>query len=478
MDKSFNVNNIIDCMKLGKRTEAEALISHYLENKPHIKADWLKVSALSLRIGEVDMAKQAAELFHKSCPQGIDTDLHYAGLYAEAGDLGKALAIIEPYISAGEKHPAIFHMAGTMYAQLGRIDEAKRALIFALDLAPHLGISWFTLASIINFKQHANLLRNLQLAYQNLNADDKRNEQQFLYALGKAYDDVGDYEQAWQYYAKGANIMAQLANYSSDIDANEVDAIIGNFSLDKQKQLPYSRSSYRRSIAVLGLPRSGTTLLGQMLSCHSSVAGAGEFNGIGVACMHLQGKNFLDFPAYIANHGHPVGAIDHIATVYQKVADLQFKAKGYIVDKSLNLNRYFGIWAQAFPNSKAIYIRRNDNDTAWSCFKTNFRAKAAWSWSAESIFGYISSERRLLEHWKRLFSKRILEVNYEDLVAKPEATLTKICAHLGINYESNMLSFYNSSSPVFTSSVGQVHQPLQQIRPNLVSQYPEFFAGF
>ncbi|MDP5141724.1 sulfotransferase [Rheinheimera baltica] len=471
---TFDYQFILDVMRQGKRTEAVALIAHFIEKAPALKADWLKVASLALRIGEITLAKQAADLFYGSCRKDINADIHYAGIYAEAGDLQNALKIIDPYIKENTALPSLQHLAGTVYAQLGQLGKARVSLIYALELAPYLGITWFTLASIVNFKEHPVLLQKLEQAYEQCAGQDLRNKQQFLYALGKAYDDVGYYDKAWQSYSAGASIIRSLSKYSPDTDTTEVEAIINNFTSGAQQLLPYSRSNCERGIAILGLPRSGTTLLGQMLSEHSKIAGAAEFNGIGAACFHLQSDNFLNFPAYIKQHGHAVGALDHIASVYQHVAKQYFPNDGFRVDKTLNLNRYFGIWAQAFPKGKAIYIRRNDENTAWSCFKTNFRSQAAWSWSANSIKSYISNERRLLEHWKTIYNARILEINYEDLVAEPELTLTKVCNHLGLEFEGSMLHFYKSKSPVYTSSVGQVHQPLEQSKIELSERYPQF----
>ena len=472
----FDYRIIIDVLRQGKRTEAVALIEHFIEKKPTLKADWLKIASLALRVGEIELAKKAADLFYSMSIKDVNSDIHYAGMYAEAGDLTKALTIISLHIEAKVALPSVYHLAGTIYAQLGELERARSSLIYALELAPHLGITWFTLASIVNFKEHPVLLQKLELAYEQYTGQDQRNKQQFFYALGKAYDDAGHYDKAWENYSAGASIIRSLSQYSPDIDTTEVEKILKNFTPEAQQKMPYSRINDERAVAILGLPRSGTTLLGQMLSMHSKVLGASEFNGIGAACMHLLGKNFSDFPSYLKQHGHAIGALDHIATIYQHVADQQFAGEGLVIDKTLNLNRYFGIWAQAFPKGNAIYIRRNDQNTAWSCFKTNFRSQAGWSWSPATIKKYIENERRLLEHWKTIYNERILEINYEDLVDEPEQTLAKVCHHLDLKFEDSMLYFYKSTSPVFTSSVGQVHRPLKQSKIEVAERYPQFVS--
>jgi tetratricopeptide (TPR) repeat protein len=474
--RQYSLNDILRAVREGKRTEAQALIIYFIDAVSDLKTDWGKVAALALRIGDIKLARQAADFFRQSCVKSAETDIYYAGLCAEIGDLDKALRIVSPYIERKAALPSVYHLAGTVQAQQGRLQEARLNLLQALALAPQLGISWYTLASIVDFSQHPGLLQKMELAFSQLKSDDQRNVQHFMYAIAKAFNDMREYVKAWEFYKAGAQIMANLSEYSVDNNIREIDQIITGFTKASLQQLPQSRSSYSRGVAVLGLPRSGTTLLGQMLCAHSKVRGAGEFNAIGVACMHLRDNNFTDFPSFIVGHGHPVAALEHIANIYQQVAEQRYPGQGYVIDKSLNLNRHFGIWAQVMPLAKAIYISRNDEDTAWSCFKSNFRSQASWSWSVPHIAAYINNERRLLQHWQTLYANRILHICYEDLVAKPQEVLTKVCQHLELQYEPAMLSFYKNSSPVFTSSIGQVHQPLHQENIGLSQHYPDFVS--
>ncbi|WP_215396425.1 sulfotransferase family protein [Rheinheimera oceanensis] len=475
VSSQYSLNDILSAVREGKRTEAQALITYFIETEPDLKTDWSKVAALAQRIGDIKLARQAADFFHQSCVKSAETDIHYAGLCAEIGDLNKALRVVSPYIARKVALPSVYHLAGTVQAQQGMLQGARLNLLQALALAPHLGISWYTLASIVDFNQHPGLLQKMEFAFSQLQADDQRNVQQFMYALAKAFNDLREYAKAWEFYKAGAQIMANISEYSVDDNTREINRLIAGFNNTSLQQLPQSRSTYNKGVAVLGLPRSGTTLLGQMLCAHSKVKGAGEFNAIGAACMHLR-DNFTDFPSFIARHGHSVAALEHIANIYQQVAEQRYSGQGYIIDKSLNLNRHFGIWAQVMPLGKAIYISRNDEDTAWSCFKSNFRSQAGWSWSVSHIAAYIKNERRLLQHWQKLYANRILHIRYEDLVARPQEVLTKICQHLGLQYEPAMLSFYKSSSPVFTSSIGQVHQPLHQGNIGLSQHYPDFVS--
>lgn len=476
MSEQYTLKNILASLAAGRRVEAQALIAYCIENHVRLGSDWLQVAALAIRIGELQLARHAADEFYRQAKKDADTDTRYAGLYAESGDLIKALEIIAPYIEQKSTLPSVYHMAGTIKAQLGELAQARLLLIQAISLAPHLGITWFTLASIVDFKQYPGLLERLELVCREINTADKLNSHYLCYALAKAKDDCGDYQDAWKLYERGAAIVQSLKPASLNDDQALISKLINNFSHDVVAQLPRSRTQELDVIAILGLPRSGTTLLGQMLGCHTKVRGAGEMNAIAAACMHLKDENFYNFPSFIKTHGHPIAALEHIAAVYQDVAAQYFNGTGYIVDKSLNLNRCFGVFAQALPQAKAIYIRRNDEDTAWSCFRNHFRNTADWSWQPRTIASYITQERRLLAHWQTVYSERILEISYESLVANPEQVLTDVCQFLGWQYEPKMLEFHRSRAPVLTSSVGQVHQPLHPQRLDSARNYPVFLS--
>lgn len=474
MTKEYQVQDVIDAIKAGHRTEAEAVLSHLIELGATKEQDWLLVAATALSIGEVQACLGALALFRKRKEMGLNQLIQCAGLYAEAGSLEKAIALIQPQADKKLPYPAIYHLLGTVKAQLGQLAEAKQDLGTALSLSPHLGITWFTLASLVNFSKNPTLFKQLQQVYQQHATAQGEDSKHLHYSMAKAYDDCGEWQLAWQSYQKGAEQIAPLSRYNPEEHTKFTQNLISQYSLDVQQKLPKNNASDFSPIAILGLPRSGTTLLGQMLSCNSQVDGVAELNAMAIACMHLKREQLSKFPEFIQQHGDPQAGTEHIATVYQRISRQRIPGKKRVVDKALNLTQYFGIWAQIYPEAKAVFVHRNDADIAWSCFKTNFRNQAAWSWSPENIAQYMKNERALMTHWKNLYPDKILQVDYAELVRNPEAQLKQICLHLGLPYEPAMLEFYQSKAPVLTSSLGQVHQPLFQRNFDITERYPEF----
>lgn len=474
MTKDYQLQDVMDAIKAGHRTEAEAVLSHLIETAQSREQDWLLVGATALKIGEIGSCLAALKLFRQRKEMGLNQLIQCAGLYAEAGQFEAAIALVQPQADKKLPYPAIYHLLGTVKAQLGRLAEAKQDLGTALSLSPHLGITWFTLASLVDFAKNPTLTTQLKQQYQQYSETQTEDSHHLHYSMAKAYDDCGQWDLAWQSYQKGAAALAAKSRYSAEEHSEFCQNLIRQYSAEVQQQLPKNNAAGFSPIAILGLPRSGTTLLAQMLSCHSAVDGAAELNALPIACMHLKREQLSKFPEFIRQHGDPQAGTEHIASVYQRLARQRIPGQGRLVDKALNLTQYFGIWAQVFPDAKAVFVHRNDEDVAWSCFKTNFRNQAPWSWAPETIAQYMKNERTLMLHWKQLYPEQILQVEYAELVREPEVVLKQICQHLGLSYQSAMLQFYQSKAPVLTSSLGQVHQPLFQRDFDIAQRYPEF----
>lgn len=478
LQKQYSLDDALNAVRQGHRAEAVAILDGFLESKPQLGGDWLKIAGLAIRIGEFKKAHKAADFYRAEMPQTLRHLINYAGVYAETGDIQRALKLVEPLIKKEIEDPNVYHLAGTAQAQLGDLNKARNYLIHALRKLPQSGITWFTLSSVTDYKKYPELLEKLEQAFATINANDLKNRQHFLYSLGKAYADLGRYDDAFKSYSEGAAIMHQASRFAADIDDQFIDDLIANHSAKAIAKLPRGRTGYQRSVALLGLPRSGTTLLGQMLAAHSKVKGAAETGAMGHASMHLRNENFADFPTFLKLHGDPQGAVDHMAAVYAHSVDQRYSGNSLVVDKTIQLSRHLALWAQAFPQGKAIYIQRDPADVAWSCFKSNFRARADWSWNPADIARYMRNEERLMAHWLDVYGDRILSIRYEDLCAAPEQTLRQVCAHLGLEFEPAMLHFYKDNGPVFTSSVGQVHEPIHQKRIGLSANYPEFLKAW
>lgn len=465
-------------VKGRRRSEAVEQINYLIESNALLGEGWLKVAHMALAIGESNSARQAADRYYRASGKTVDAAIKAAGIVAETGHLNDALKYVEKAARKDQANPALYHIVGTIKAQLGQLTEARENLSKVLSLSPHLGITWYTLASITDFSRVDAVYKKLVAAEQSIADKSDQNYALYCYAKAKAFADKGDYDAAERAINAGAKLFMHQQPFDIERNRQVVDKIIAANAADKLTQLPSSNTDTQRTTAILGLPRSGTTLLGQILTTHSEFAGAGEFAGIAAATLHLSNEDTYNFPAFMERHGEPQMAVDFMSDIYHSVAAQRFGETGRLVDKTFLLNRRFGIFKQLAPNAKAIYLRRDVNDVAWSCFKTPFRSGHPWSWHPQSIAEYIKSEHKLLEHWQSVYGDEILVIDYEQLVSEPKEMLVKICSHIGVEFEPSMLDFHRSSHPVLTSSLGQVHRELNDNAVKRSQNYERFVQAF
>ncbi|WP_337879218.1 sulfotransferase [Rheinheimera sp.] len=468
----YQTDDLMAAVRAGRRAEAQAILQYLAGlSEPQNK---LPLAAVAIGIGELALARLLLDQFRQRKEMTLNELLQCAGLYAEAGQPDLAIQLVQPQAQQGLPYPGIYHLLGTAKSQTGAIAAAVTELKKALSLSPQSGISWLTLASMVNFAKDEQAFSRLSAAYQQHLQPAQAEARHFHYAMAKAWDDRGDYQQAWQCYQQGAALAAAQSRYQPAEHQQFVQQLMADSQWPNPKR-QHRVVAAKPPVAILGVPRSGTTLLGQMLGCHSALNAAAEHPALAVSCMHLSRSQLSQFNQYLAVHGAPGAALEHMAALYLRLAGERTPGQGAIVDKALNLTQYFDIWATLFPQGKAIYIRRDDAETAWSCYKTNFRQQADWSWRADDIASYLRLERQLMQHWLALYPERILTVDYADLLNSPEQTLRRICQHLQLPFEPAMLSFYQNRAPVQTASVGQVHQPLFTPPRPAAERYPEFF---
>lgn len=470
------IGGIQEAIKNRQRVLAVEQIKHALEQGTQLGRAWVAVGQMALSLGESQLAVDCADKLRQQVTETtIDSELQAAGILAEAGALPVAMTLMEQYLPRFPDNPSILHLCGTIAAQLHHQDKARQYLTKLVGLQPQLGISWLTLAAVVDFANEPELHQQLLQAKDHYQADQGLNFMHYHYAVGKALTDLGQYDEALQHYQHGAEVMAEKSRYKPDLDERMVVDIQRNYSGMSYKRVPRARIANEQTVAILGLPRSGTTLLGQMLAKHSAVNVASEHGEFGQSCRHIAAKDLANFPGYMHTHGDPQSAIDMIAETYQRLLMTRHGSDGLIVDKSLNLNRLFGIWAKAVPQGKAIYIQRSRQQVEWSCFKSAFRGGADWSWSKAFINSYLDHEEQLLDHWQQEFPERIHRLDYASLVSHPEDAMRGICEFLELSYEPEIITPKNSLNPVTTSSLGQVDSELSSTFSQLADEMSKRF---
>ena len=451
----------ISALQRGDRQGAAALIEQELRTGEGSPQRMRSVSRLAAQIGEIEMTIEASRRAASSA--SIEAALGYWGTLASYGRSSEAIAELKRQPSTVQNHPLILHFRGTVATVFGRFDEAQEMFRRALAQAPAALQTWFALAMIKNFSvDDADLLAMERLERQP--GGDPEGRASLFYALGKAREDCGDLDRAFQSYTDGAILRRQLEPYDNERFRVAADEAIRDYTPDSLAKLLPSRFEGQRSLFVTGLPRSGTTLTEQILLAHSAVIDGGEVNLVKPALIptiDLGWKGAIDYQQRLSGDADPWGKV---AGDYRRFLDMRFQSPGLVVDKSLGQSHFIGLLLHSLPDARIAWLRRSPEDIALSCFRTHFATGLGWTWSLTDIADHMRADDLLFDHWRLLYPDRILVVPYEELVHSPASWGRRLQEHFGLAVEKGVETLPRHDRAVTTASVSQVRQPISTSR--------------
>jgi tetratricopeptide (TPR) repeat protein len=468
----------IEHLQRGERDEAVYLLREEVRFGPAVGDGWRSFSKLAAQIGEVALALEASKRFAATPPIRLDRLLEHCGLLAANGRSDEAAAMIAPLPDAAKQQPSVLHFLGVLAAERGAFAEAEqryREAIARQRLSPQ---SWFALAMIRRFTADDVDLAEMERLQPEMARLDPSLYARFLYGLAKAWSDAGDAAKAFALYEQGAAIRRTGERFDAGGNRRFIEKLIADWTPEALERLVPSCARSSRAIFVNGLPRSGTTLMEQILTSHSEVADGGEINLIRAALLSTLDYSLAGALAYqerIAAQGDPWGKV---AATYHRLLGERFGSEGLVVDKTLAQSHFMGLLLHALPDARVVWMRRDPEDVALSCFRSFFTSAIPWSWSFEDIAEFMKGEDRLFAHWTTLFPDSILVVPYEDLVREPELWINRVLDHAGLPRESRVLEFHESRRPVRTASVQQVRSPMTTSRIGQAAGFAAQMASF
>jgi tetratricopeptide (TPR) repeat protein len=290
---------------------------------------------------------------------------------------------------------------------------------------------------------------------------DWRDKMKLNYALGKEFEDIGENTLAFEYFKEGGLIRKRHSNYDVNSDIEAISQIINTYSTENMDNFANGYTN-KEPIFVLGLPRSGTTLVERILSTHTDVLSAGELRNFATELIkHVQ----------LLNKGQQVTKKEMIRTSIE--VDWKELGKSYIqstrpktgktarfIDKMPQNYLYIGLIAKALPNAKIILVKRNPLDTCYAMYKTLFGQAYPFTYSLEDIGYYYVAWRKLTKHWQASFPNNICTIDYEELVQNTETQVRSLFSYCDLPWQEECLEFYKNTSGVSTASASQVRQPI------------------
>jgi Tfp pilus assembly protein PilF len=415
------------------------------------------------RAGEA--CEAAGEALRAAPPDPVVWDA-IGGVFSHANDQESALTAFDRAVALAPENARFIFNRATVYRFLGRIRDAEADYDRVIALEPSDHEAYLNRSELRTQSADMNHIAALESLLAR-GIDDWRGEVQIRYAIAKEYEDTGDHEKSFQQLQAGAKKRRDHLQYDVATDVATVEWIIDAFP-STQTHGPGAAEHARGSaplespIFIVGLPRSGSTLLDRILGSHSSVHGAGELNQFALSIVDAVRRGSGAAPLTRRELVARSAAVDFAALgrdYLAKVPPLPAGARRFTDKMPLNY-LYCGLIRRALPNAKIVHVIRHPMAVCYAMYKTLFKDGYPFSYDLDDIARYYIAYRRLMDHWNSSMPGAILTMSYEALVEDQLGRTRQLLDFCGLEWQDSCAEFHRNSTPATTASAVQVRRPL------------------
>ena len=453
--------------KSGNHDIAEAVLTKALKLDPTYSLVWANLAQVFSVTGQLDKAK-------KSFKNILNMDPKNGLIWAEYGTVLTKLANYregrDAYLKALEfkpDSPRVHLSLGHVYKTMGEINASINSYKNTIIQNNLSGEAYWSLANLKTYSFSENEIKDMEETLKGDMSDIERSQMHF--ALGKAYEVKKDFDRSFRNYYEGNKVKKGLIKYSSDDTSYNTKRILDFFSKENINNLSKSSTNNPDPIFVLGMPRSGSTLVDQIISSHSKVDGTQELPNIIKIAAELNNDKQNSYPEVLKELDDL--KISKLGKDYISETTWARDKAPFFIDKMPNNFIHIGLIKTILPNAKIIDTRRDPMDTCFSCFKQFFARGQLFTYTLEDLGNYYTDYIRAMNHWHKVYGKDIFTVHYDDVINKTEETIRELIDYCNLPFEQECLEFYKSSRPVKTPSAEQVRQPIYKSGFNYWKNY-------
>jgi tetratricopeptide (TPR) repeat protein len=416
---------------------------------------------VQLRRGNFPASEEAAKRAIKANPKNSDALVALGQLYHETDRYDEAIKVLEQALEISPNSPDARNFYGVALKSVGRLEEGKAQILRALELNDRNYGAYANLNDLVDFKEAPELVEKMEKIFASApNPDDPR-LMPLHFGFAKALDDLGEHSRALDHYLKGAKEKRRQLNYNEAETFKFFDDIKAAFKPELFQNRPFAGFPTDRFIFIVGMPRSGSTLVEQILSAHPDVFGAGEVKYLARAIGQMRDR----FPS-MARYPQLLGEMEKFhfellgSSYVKQLGTTAGKAKR-VTDKLLTNYFFAGLLHLIFPNAKIIHTRRNPVDTCLSAFTKLFKDDMPHSYDFGELGRYYLKYQELMDYWHQVLpAGTIMDVQYEEVVGDVEGNARKLIDFVGLDWDPACVAFHQSKRPVKTASVAQVRKPV------------------
>lgn len=445
----------------GVLDDAGRLLDHALNVSPNLSHIHRALARLHMSQSHFELAMSAAERAVSLNPELSDSWTTKGTVEAWGLKQADAATSFVKALEIERRQPRVWLSLGHVNKALGRRDESIAAYRQAIALDPGLGEAWWSLADLKTYTFPETEIQQMKATLDG-DLNNPRDRAAVHFALGKAYEDAADAASSFEHYVEGNAIRHQHEQFNISRFEQQCRRLKDVFSSQTITRLRTDHDHEPVPIFVVGLPRSGSTLVDQILSSHSQVQGTMELPHVLGYVRELSGVSQED------ERGKYPGCIEHMAPSdlaalgerYLHETREYHEGRPYFVDKMPNNFMHVGLIHCMLPRAIFIDTRRHPLACCFSIFKQNFARGQTFSYSLEALAAYYRNYVDVMAHWDSVVPGRVHRVIYERMVDDSEAEMRRLIAHCGLDFEPGCLRFFENPRVVRTASADQVRRPI------------------
>jgi tetratricopeptide (TPR) repeat protein len=457
-------NNLAQLLSSQKKeVEALRILGETLKFAPKNVQTLILTAKIQLRRANLAAAEQAVKLALQAEPESAEALTLWGQVLHETDRYEEAIEVLDKALKKTPDNPEALNFYGVALKSVGRLDEARDNILKALKLNDGMYGAYANLNDLVDFSEGVGeeLFNRMEAIFESV---PNQEADQFLalhFAYAKALDDRGQHEKALEHYITGGRMKRKQLEYKEADTFGFFDAIREAFPKEAFENRKYEGLDDDRFVFIVGMPRSGSTLVEQILSSHPDVYGAGEVKYLSRALGQLRDR-FPSLPKYPEMASKLTAAqFDITAKNYQQALSSGAGKSKKITDKLLTNYFFLGLINLLFPKAKVINTQRDPVDTCLSGFTKLFKDDMPHSYDLSELGRYYGKYRELMQHWEKVLPEGFLTtVIYEDVVADTEKEAKRLIEFLGLPWDPKCVDFHKSDRPVKTASVAQVRKPI------------------
>ena len=451
----------------GDLVSAVNAYKNAIDNDNNYPTDHNNLGKIFLASGEID-----SSIKHLECAITLKSDFadahnNLGSAFLRINKLNDAIKSYKKAIALKPDFAVANNNLGIAYLRTGDPKLASKFFENAITITPGYATAHHNLSGVKVYKEKDKQVSLIESLLIENNLSQK--ERIYLnFALAKAYEDLGNHEELFKHLNEGNRIRKKEMS-NSIADSEEHNELIKLFFNSNNIKLTYRDSLPIRPIFIVGMPRSGTSLVEQIISSHHEVYGAGEVNNFHNIIMPIIEKHAVNENYNLKNDEFAL-----IRKQYSNSLERFYANEKVITDKWILNFKTIGFILSAFPESKIVHLKRDARATCWSIYKHYFSDEGnRWAYDYQDLARFYKSYVGLMDYWHNLFPGKIYDISYEDLTSNQEKETRNLLKYCDLDWDENCLNFYTNTRAVKTASAVQVRNKMYQGSSDVWRQYSE-----